>query len=197
MTKLRNWLINNCGCICKALHIINSISNGNDKYNDSYVILMKGSNQLPSNYFIQATLIEFMQIYIEPHLYFGVLHDIHGIKHIVNLLASCRILKRTFYIDSPITSSINSILNFFILQNKHYHLKQTILRLNTLSLSAEYHISNYIKLVLNEIDVLLSLVKTSNCHNQIFDVMSQLNIGCIHMNHDNTKLLFSYHYVTR
>ncbi len=44
-----------------------------------------------------------------------------------------------------------------------------ILYLNVLPLSTEYHINNCIKLLLNGINALLSLLKTSKYQNQMFE----------------------------
>ncbi len=92
------------------------------------------------------------------------------------LLKNCDILKVTLPIDSS--------LKLFILQHQYYHLKQVILYLNVLPLFTEYHVNNCIKLLLNEIHALLSLRKTSEYQNQIFERQeilenhSQLNIIC-------------------
>ncbi len=96
------------------LYITKCISNDNDKH------LIER---------IRSAIIGLMQLYIKPHSYSdGVLFDTNGIKHIVNALTSC-----------DITSSINSLINLFVIQSHQIlSFKQMLLYLNVVSSLTKY-----------------------------------------------------------
>ncbi len=152
------------------MDITKCIHNANDKGNDLCVILVEWVTQ-------------FMQIYFELNSYFGgILHYLNGVKYIVNVMTSgdrfetllCLLHEPQIHYHQRMLLSINTNVCVYIL--------------NVLSL-AVYCINNCVKMVLNLMDVLLSLPK---------QVKNPIKHFEIHMNNDRlndyNKVPFSNYY---
>ncbi len=173
-----NWFINNCRWIYAELHIIKCIHNANNKHNHSSVKCITKSQSNNSKQFI-----EFMQIYFELHWYFGgILHYINGIKHIVNLATSCDIFETLFCIFIYLLHTLHIHYHQRMLSPNNTHVSVPVV--NVLSL-AVYYVNNCFKVVLNMMEILLSLLKQVNVTIKYFES---------HMNNDKLKNITKYYF---